>query len=272
VIYRRVDDQVYYVDLNEVVSKVRINSKQSDRSLTLKDFVQKINLTSIVPNIESDSVQCKFEKSYWSAYCRVKNSDGHESEVFVCKSRAKMNDGLPAAQLLLRKNSDLYNLNPESFNHLLKDNLLYLFLRDCECICLAIFKLDDKANAFIKVCSEKFDLPREVMQSNRRRSLPDIHSGLTGFVCLISIKSRVFSVYKQTNCKNLLWIHCFMGKRIRPIGGSNTNIPGLYSLNPKIELQYKYYDGNFVGLFGVDEIHFRRGNDRVYKRWRYVFV
>jgi hypothetical protein len=278
----RVDCQIHYVDLNEVVSKVRSSSNETKQSLTLKDFVHKINLISIVPNIGSYHVRSKFEKRYWHAFCEVKNSNGHESYVIVCKSRAKLNDGLPAAQLVLTENSDLYNMDTEGFVHLLKDKLHYLGLQDYQAseyvrhfshsICLAIFRLDDKANKFIKVCSEKFVLPREVVQLNPRRPILYREYCRSHFDGLIPIKSRVFSVFRPESYKNLLWIHCFMKNKILPIGGANTNVPGLYSLNQMTKLNYEYYDRYIIGIFGIDKFHFRRGNDRVYSTWKYVLV
>jgi hypothetical protein len=276
VISIRVDNQLHYVDLNEVVSRLGNDSNQANKSLTLKDFVQKINLASIVPRVESYDVRSKFDKSYWCGICEEGDFFGNRSKLFVCKSRAKLDDGFPGAQLLLTKNSDLYNIDPERYVHLLKDNLLYLVLRGYEYvssgICLATFRLDDKANTFTKVCSEKFDLPEELVLLNSQRPILGFRSCYGNFDVLIAVECTVFSVARPSPNKNLLWIHCFMKNKIFPIGGANTNVPGLYSLNPKIELYYQYYDGNFVGLFGLDEFHSRRGNDRIYKTWRYVLA
>jgi hypothetical protein len=262
-------DQVDYVDLNEVVSRVRRNRKQSNKNLKLKDFVKKIRPALLLPGVIWSFLDSGFEKSYWYAFCIVKKK-GESVTAFVYKPRATIYDGLPAAIL---ETPALYN----NKQHVLEGNMLYLSLRAktwSSKIFLAIYRLDRSAKKFIEVCFQKFELPEQVVESNPRIPSYDVRikheSGDSD--ALIAIKGRVFSLFRPHEFKNLLWIHCFMKKRILPIGGGNQMLKGLYSLNPMITLQYEYHDAKVVGIFGVNVIHLRRGNDRVYKTMRYVLV
>jgi hypothetical protein len=275
VISHQVDYQVHYVDLNEVVSRVRSIVNQDKKKLVLKDFVQTINLNPMPPQLVYFDVRSRFEKSYWCGCYSVKRPHTPPSKEIWCKPRANLNDMLPEAILMLSNNSDLYNTEPIQSKYLFKDNRLYLSLRAdlmASSICLAIFRLDHQANTFIKVCSKQFELPKELVPSKPPRKFIYIYYNFCELNHLITIKNRVFSVAQPGLIKNRLWIHCFMRNKILPIAGANTKVPGFYSLNSTIRLQFDYCDGNVVGLYGVDEIHLRRGNDRVYKTWRYVLV
>jgi hypothetical protein len=283
VISHRVRDILYYVDFDQVLSRVRNDSSKANQNLELKDFVQQIQLATILPNVEFVSTRSEFSKTYWNASCCVKRPDGKHLKVIVCKSRAILCDGLPETKLVLTNNQELYNMDWDYGSHLLKSKLLYLSLHRkrgkagldsmFDSICLATYRLDEDAKKFTKVYSEKFTVPRDLVALTlHRHSHSDLGINDT-FNKLMVTNGRVFSVVQLESFKNCFWIHCFVRNKILPIAGAKTRVPGLYSIDPTIRLQYEYsHNGDVVGIFGVDLNHRTRSNDRVYNTWRYILV
>jgi hypothetical protein len=254
--------EVMYVDLDEVRASVRSKSNQTNISLVLKDYVRSIKLGPIQPKKGYVHPLSSFQKSHWTLVWAGSHNDSFVG--FVCKLKANLNDRRRYAKIEL-KLTDLYKTDWSYQSHLLKVNLLYLSLKEFQgssrlSICLALFRLDEQANTFTKVCSERFIFP------------PELINPTTCNTELLCANCRVFSVAFGFGIKNFVWIHCFMRNKIVPIGGSNTRTPGLYSLSPMQSIHLSYYDGNCVGIFGVEKDHRMRGNDLVYKIFRYVLV
>jgi hypothetical protein len=267
---------LHYVELDAVVSKVGTDPKQNSSDLELQDYVKIIELSSIA---QLYAVESDFQDIYWIGLCAL-DTVSDNNRIILCKPRKNLDDRLiPFTKLQVTKNPDLYNLKWFYCKHLLIGKTLYLSLSimgdDTNLmshkLCLAIFRLDEQNNTFVKKVSELFVIPPQLptMDPGCNEVL-----GIKDFSIyeLMCIKHKVFSLSLVDSSDNSMWVHCFHRDKIVPISGASTKVPGFYQLNPMSCIQFEYYDGRVVGIFGAELDRSGNDKDRVYKTCKYVIV